>query len=146
MLTYHEGALSGFEAYAATSPRGRRITMSVETSTAMCTSPRLPSRGQRHLDHRSRLHGLPSGHGFTCSRAAAVWWTPLSGRARRLRCGPGPRLDAVQRLGKSLFGHLGVVGGLRPQPVAVGQAEETAQPQIGVCGHGALAGDDLADA
>src|SRR5665647_2849059 len=109
MLTYHEGALSGFAAYAATSRRGRRITVSVETSTAMSTSPRLPSAGRRHLDHRSRLRGLPSGHGFTCSRVAAVWWTPLSGRARRLPRSPGPRLDAVQRLGKSLLGHLGVV-------------------------------------
>src|SRR5450756_1352456 len=78
MLTYHEGALSGFAAYAATSPRGRRITVSVETSTAMCTSPRLPSSGQHHLDHRSRLHGLPNVRRFSgAGRRTAVYRRPF---------------------------------------------------------------------
>src|SRR5450756_601668 len=82
MLTYHEGALSGFAAYAATAPRGRRITVSVETSTAMCTSPRLPSSGQRHLDHRSRLHGLPNVRRFSgAGRRTAVYRRPFCASA-----------------------------------------------------------------
>jgi hypothetical protein len=35
MFSYHSGALSGSAAYAATSERGRAISISVSTSTAI---------------------------------------------------------------------------------------------------------------
>src|SRR5665647_3655696 len=80
MLTYHEGALSGFAAYAATSRRGRRITVSVETSTAMCTSPRLPPRDRRHLDHRPdvpAVDAVPPVGAHHCAALRALPSFPL---------------------------------------------------------------------
>jgi hypothetical protein len=59
--------------------------------------------------------------------------------------GRGPRLDLCQRFGERDGGDFGVVRRLGAQPVAVRQAEELAEPQVGVGGDGALAGDDLAD-
>jgi len=38
MFSYHAVALSGSHAYAATSPRGRSISIVLVTSTAMCVT------------------------------------------------------------------------------------------------------------
>jgi len=48
-----------------------------------------------------------------------------------------------QLLGQSICSDLGVVGRLGTQPVAVAEAEEAAQAQVGVGGDRAAAGDDL---
>ena len=42
-----------------------------------------------------------------------------------------PRLDLRNRFGERILRDFRVLGGLRPQPIAVGQAKKTAQPQIG---------------
>ena len=57
-----------------------------------------------------------------------------------------PWLDLLQRLRERVLGDLRIVGHLRTKPIEVGQAEKPAQAQIGVCGDGAAARDDLADA
>jgi len=55
-------------------------------------------------------------------------------------------LNAFQCIGQLEGSHLRVVRSLGPEPVAGTQAKKSAEPQIGVGRHGALAGDDFADA
>jgi hypothetical protein len=57
-----------------------------------------------------------------------------------------PRLDLRQGLRERRLRKFRVVVGLQPQPPAIRESEETAQPQIGVRRHGAHAGEDLANA
>ncbi len=64
--------------------------------------------------------------------------------ASRQHLRPGP--DGRQLRAQGALGYLGVVSGLGTQPVAVGQPEEAAQPQIGICADGPSSGHDLADA
>jgi len=59
---------------------------------------------------------------------------------------PNKRLNPVQFIRQLSAGHFCVIGSLGPQPIARAQPEAAAEPQIGVCGDGALAGNDLADA
>jgi hypothetical protein len=56
-----------------------------------------------------------------------------------------PRSDLRQGLGEGFFRHLGVIGRLRPQPIAVGKTEEPAQAQVGIRRDGTLAPHDLTD-
>ena len=56
------------------------------------------------------------------------------------------RLNPVQFIHQLSAGNFCVMGSLGPQPVARAQPEAAAEPKIGVCGDGALAGNDLADA
>src|SRR3954466_2377750 len=63
-----------------------------------------------------------------------------------LRRRPRPRLDLLELCRESVLRDLGVVGCLGSQPVAVRQAEEAAQTEVGVRRDGAASGDDLADA
>jgi hypothetical protein len=57
-----------------------------------------------------------------------------------------PRPDLRKRLREARLCDLGIEVRLQAQPPAVGKPEEAAQPQIGVGGNSALAGDTLADA
>lgn len=58
--------------------------------------------------------------------ARTVRWNPL------LSYICGPRSDFHQCGTDCALGDLRVIGGLRTQPIAVGQAEETAKPQISI--------------
>src|SRR5690606_24468692 len=67
-------------------------------------------------------------------------------RIRRLLRGFLPWSDLGERLREARLRNLGVIVRLQAQPPSIGEPEEAAQPQIGVRGDGAPAGDDLADA
>ncbi len=56
-------------------------------------------------------------------RARTVRWNPLLGHIR------GPRSDSHQFGTECALSDLSVKGGLRTQPIAVGQAEEAAKPR-----------------
>jgi len=84
-----------------------------------------PGRAGASRNDRAGRHGC----GGRCRRGrlGARWRPTLLGS--RLR--PGP--DGRQLRAHGALGHLGVVSGLGAQPVAVGQPEEAAQPQIRIC-------------
>ena len=56
-----------------------------------------------------------------------------------------PRSDLGQRPRQGGFGDLNVERDLRAQPIAVREAEEAAEAEVGIGGDGAFAGDDFAD-
>lgn len=57
-----------------------------------------------------------------------------------------PRCDVLQQGGDLALGDFGIVRGLSAQPIAVGQAEKTAQPQIRIGCHRAFPRNDFTDA
>jgi hypothetical protein len=54
-----------------------------------------------------------------------------------------PRSDSHQLGAKCKFCDLGVMSGLRTQPITVGQTEETAEPQVSVSRDHALSSHDV---
>jgi hypothetical protein len=88
--------------------------------------------------------GGPNAYAAQPRREAASDCSGLLGRAAKTLVRIAAGTDLLERLGQHTLGHLRVVGRLRPQPIAVRQAEESAEAEIGVGRDGALTGDDLA--
>jgi len=63
-----------------------------------------------------------------------------------LRRSTRPGLDSIKCFGQDLFCYFGVVRSLGAQPIAIGQAKESAQAKIRIGGDGTLARHNLADA
>src|SRR5229473_1681637 len=65
-------------------------------------------------------------------------WAWLCGGAR-------PGLDSIERFGERIFSNFRVVSCLGSQPVALGQAEESAQAKVRIGRDSSFACHDLAD-
>src|SRR5579862_6255839 len=92
--------------------------------TARDASARRLNRHSRALMHGQR-HGPLVPEAFN-------WIAELRSAQARLCGGTDPRLDPFQRGGELLRGHSGVIGRLRPKPIAVRPAEKAAKPEIGI--------------
>src|SRR5665647_1674080 len=121
-------------------PRLRRVSSTL-CPVSMSSASLFDTRSSTLTPPPSILPNAPRITRERSESGSACWAGPPPSGS-----GPRPRLDVRELVGQSICSDLGVVGRLGTQPVAVGKAEEAAQAQVGVGGHGTPAGDDLADA
>lgn len=115
-----------------------------------------PAGGSSLSGTRVGIKSAPASDAITSCRIESFWqifyrydaseraWPSV--RIRRLLHCLLPRPGLRERLCEARLRDLGIVVGLQAQPPAIGKPEEAAQPQVGVGGDGALAGDDPANA